>query len=66
MTLLAFPLYFAFYLPMNRPAAFAADKADVEILPRRGAWITLPGISKTSLATKLVKLAEELSAKKQQ
>lgn len=51
---------------LNRPAAFMADKADVEILPRRGAWITLPGISKTSLATKLVKLAEELSAKKQQ
>jgi len=45
---------------LNQPAAFGAEKSDIEILPRDGKWKSYPQIKKTSLATIIIKLAEKL------
>ena len=47
---------------LNSPAAFGADRSSVEILQKDGKWQSLGQISKTALAARLVKLAEQLRA----
>ena len=49
---------------LNSPSAFGADKTDVEILTRDLDWQTFPAITKTRLATRLIRLAENLIEKK--
>ena len=46
---------------LNGPAAFGADKSDVQILKRGGKWQVFDNISKTQLATIIVALAQELA-----
>ena len=45
---------------VNSPSAFGADKTDVEILTRDRDWQVFPAVTKTRLATHLVRLAENL------
>jgi len=46
---------------LNTPAALGADRSDIEILTRGGAWQTFPALAKTALADKLIRLAERLT-----
>ena len=48
---------------LNSPSAFGVDKTDVEILIRDRYWQTFPAITKTRLATRLIRLAENLVEK---
>lgn len=45
---------------LNSPTAFGANKINAQILRRSARWVSFTGISKTSLATALVRLAEDL------
>jgi phosphopantothenoylcysteine decarboxylase/phosphopantothenate--cysteine ligase len=45
---------------VNSPSAFGADKTDVEILIRDRDWQSFPDITKTRLATHLIRLGENL------
>ena len=49
---------------LNSPSAFGVDKTDVEILIRDHDWQSFPAITKTRLATRLIRLAENLIEKK--
>ena len=51
---------------LNGPAAFAADRADAHILRRGHPWHSCPGVRKTTLATTIVKLAEQLALTRRQ
>jgi len=49
---------------LNSPSSFGADKIDAEILIRDLVWQSHPAITKFRLATRLIRLAENLIDKK--
>ena len=49
---------------LNSPSAFSVDKTGVEILTPDSDWQTFPAITKTRLATGLIRMAENLIEKK--
>lgn len=50
---------------LNGPSAFGADRMAAAILTRRGGWEDLGVVRKSVLATRIVRLAEELRAQRQ-
>ena len=50
---------------LNGPSAFGADRMAVAILTREGGWEDLGVVRKSVLATRIVRLAEELRADQQ-
>jgi len=47
---------------LNHPAAMGAEISDVEILRCRGRWESYQSVPKTMLATKLIRIAEQIAA----